>query len=305
VSGGYSEVKTYSFISHSLKELFKLKDRQLLKVVNAISPDLNFTRCTLIPSLVQTYQLNKAAFSTQRIFEINRIIDTYQTEDGLPHQPWHLGILAASNDPEFATNTRSSGQAFLDFKGILDELLNYLGIDLVDYQWLEYKPQSDLALAETVHPYRVSTLQVNNTAVGTVAELSPWIRRTVSEPETRIFFAELDLDKLLASDALDSIEFRNISPFPSTRRDVSLWLDKSLNLGELIEYAVVWGRKQGSVFVSTNLVDEYCNEEGKRSATISLQIEPKATTLTDTQANSIRDELAQELARKFNTKVRE
>lgn len=298
---GFNEVKTYSFISEKLKTAFRLKDRQLLKIMNAISPELNYVRNSLAPSLVETFQKNSNNFDEINIFEIGRTANIYDyDEQKLPRQDWFVGILSNSSE----TEVEASKKAYLGFKGRVEALLELLGISSTSWSWQEYKSQDYVFLSEAVHPNRVSSLVINGEFVGVVAEVSPYVTADLAIAQ-KLFIAEINLNKLLDLDVVDTREFQNISPYPSVERDLSFWLNEKVKLAELLEITKSTFAADKSLRPEVQLIDEYFNADGRRSITLNLHLQPLNATLTDAKANEYLKQLKEALVQKFSIVARD
>ena len=95
---GANEVLTYSFVSEKLLEKVGQKPDNSYKIVNSISPELQYMRQSLVPNLLEKAFMNqKLPVDKFAIFEINKV---FQKEWGLtgekvPVEKTYLGFVVA------------------------------------------------------------------------------------------------------------------------------------------------------------------------------------------------------------------
>ena len=77
------------------------------------------------------------------------------------------------------------------------------------------------------------------------------------------------------------IKFKPISKFPEVNRDISIIVDDSVMLGDIIR---VVSEGETEIFKSVNLFDQYQGKsigEGRKSLSLSLTWQDSSRTLTD------------------------
>ncbi len=312
---GFNEVITYSFISDQLKELFSIKDRQLVKITNAISPELNYFRNSLLPSLIEVYNKNQDNYEDISIFEIGRTVNNYEYNDEkIPEQHWKLGVLKST---QAAANNR---KVYLEFKGMIEKLLEMLGFAITDYKWEVFKPEKSVFFENSFHEYRASNLTIKGEIIGGLGEVDPFVVEKITKKHVKIFFSQIDLKKLLEihnkklEESRDAVE---VDLLPSVKRDLSFWIKERQKLGEIFdELHEMTIKSAKQIKIKPEIMDEYFAEEDdkkkkntvqkdqKRSVTFSLEIQPKKDTLTDEEANKIIDEIIDHLTKKFAINLR-
>ena len=109
---------------------------------------------------------------------------------------------------------------FYVIKGVAEELLDYLG----------YGNRYSLVVKESFpkefHPYQTAYISVNNDIVGIIGRLHPNISK---EPT---FVMEINLDKLLDK-KVGKMKFKEISKFPSVKKDLAVIVGKDKTSGEV------------------------------------------------------------------------
>jgi phenylalanyl-tRNA synthetase beta chain len=107
---GLNEVYTYSMVS---EELFDGPIERSVKLKNPLTEDRVYLRNSLTPSLIEVVQNNKSR-EELRLFEIANV---YFKKTGLPDEIQHLAVIL-----------KHEGVNFYEAKGIVEQILNLLGI---------------------------------------------------------------------------------------------------------------------------------------------------------------------------------
>lgn len=95
---GANEVLTYSFVSEKLLEKAAQDPKNSYKIVNSISPDLQYIRQSIVPSLLDKAYLNqKIPVDKFAIFEINKVYQKKwgMDDEGVPVERMQIGLVLA------------------------------------------------------------------------------------------------------------------------------------------------------------------------------------------------------------------
>src|SRR5207253_3106341 len=101
-AAGANEILTYSFVHGNLLDNARQDKEQAFKIANALSPNLQYYRVSLTPSLLDKVHLNiKAGYDELALFEINKIHmkgvnDEHEPE--LPKEDTHIALVFAADD---------------------------------------------------------------------------------------------------------------------------------------------------------------------------------------------------------------
>lgn len=120
-----------------------------------------------------------------------------------------------------------------------------------------------------------------------------------------VFAAILNWDALLEAAAQQRIRYAEVNKFPSTRRDLALVIDNSVNFADIASIA----RKVGKNLIrDISLFDIYQNESqlgaGKQSYAVSFLFENPERTLQDKEVDQVMDQLIKEYETKLNAFIR-
>lgn len=222
VSRGYREAITYSFVPPAIESLLA-PDSEQIKLVNPISEDLSVMRSTLWSGLIPALDKNvKRQQQRVRLFETGL---SFQTSDkGLPEQRKKIaGVITGSLYLE-GWNNDSCVVDFFDVKGDVEALLAEASGQNFDFVAAEHK---------TLHPGQSASIMSDGETIGYCGALHPVVQKKLNLDQ-QVYVFELDID-LMSKKKLPSYE--KLSSFPSTRRDLALLINKSVDystIGSLI-----------------------------------------------------------------------
>ena len=100
-------------------------------------------------------------------------------------------------------------------------------------------------------------------------------------------------------------EFRELSRYPSIRRDIAAIVDESVSVGAL-RSAVQ--ESAGRLLKDLSILSVYRGqqlEKGKKSIALGLQLQDTSRTLIDDEADAIVARVWEHLARRFNATIRD
>lgn len=217
---GANEVLTYSFVSGKLLERVGQDLSNSYKIINSISPDLQYVKQSLIPSLLEkTYLNEKLPVEKFAIYEMNKV---YQKAWGMdnedvPAEKMHLGCVIAERK-----NTTET--AFYKAKKYVAKLLDELNV-VVDYLPME---DLDSAEAKPFEKKRTAEIWLNGTCIGRVGEFRNSVK---SDFKLASFVAgfEIDLGEILKF----ASHKRRIDLVKYEKRDLTV-TTKEETYGELI-----------------------------------------------------------------------
>lgn len=225
VRAGANEVLTYSFVHGDLMIKAGLDPKNSYRIVNSISPNLQYYRQTLIPSLLSQVHPNiKQGYNDFVLFEINKV---HQKCDGMasekvPIERESLSLIFASN--------QEGDAAYYYSKRILDYVCRLLGIEL-DYV-VQEQEQNPINLP--FEKYRSASVidRRSKQVLGIVGEFSKRVARNFKLPK-RVAGFEIDNETLFRIANESKFNYTPISHFPYSERDICFRSD------EKVEYAKI------------------------------------------------------------------
>lgn len=225
---GANEVLTYSFVHERILKNAEQDVAQAYKLSNALSPDLQYYRLTVLPSLLDKVHANiKAGHDEFALFEMGKghIKMHGLGEDGLPEASQFTDIV-------YAAKKSGAGAPFYMIRRLVEQLARDLGAELV-FKPIEQElnfpvtapfDQSRSALVETT----------DGTFIGLVGELKQSVIKNFKLP-AYVAAASLDTAGLEAVYAKQGSHYRPLSRYPSTTRDISLKVPSAIRYQQLLQ----------------------------------------------------------------------
>ncbi len=220
-SSGANELLTYSFVSKKLMQITGQDMAQAFEVRNALSPELNYYRMTIVPSLLDKVHINhRSQHSTFALFELNRVHNKTQKDpsDGLPLEIDLLSFVFSSENKE---SKNFGGAPYFETKRYLINLLESYAIDATfkpidrentdSSQWLQN-------LSKMFISHRAASVHIGSETLGIVGEILPSIRANLKIPAFSAGF-EIDLDVLSHHASIPS--YQSQSKYPASSLDVT------------------------------------------------------------------------------------
>lgn len=287
-SAGANEVLTYSFVHGDVLKQVGQNPQNSYRIVNSISPDLQYYRQSLMPSLLAKINQNiRSGFDDFTLFELNKI--THKAlgldEDDVPTEQKNLALVYTAKKGE---NAFYSAKKYLDFMlGKLNIVAQYSDFELAD----------DLTDA-LYEPKRSATVQVEfngqKIELGVIGEFKGTVQRGLKLPEATAGF-EINIDKLLLAKGNAIRRFEPISKFQSVERDMSIKLTKSVKFAE-VEQSFAQKIKtlaEGNLKIKFTPLDIYSDNDQTKSLTLRLTISPTDRTLSGDEIHEIMAEFEQ------------
>jgi phenylalanyl-tRNA synthetase beta chain len=223
---GANEVLTYSFVHGNLLEKTGQNKDLAFKLTNALSPDLQYYRMSLTPSLLAHIHPNiKSGHDKFAVFEIGKAHNKLHKDDdqGVPKEYEILALAYADKNSE-------PGTAYYQARNYLDELAAKLGI-VVEYRPID--KEANVPVVKPFDPERSALAFAAGTDVtlGIVGEFKASVRKQLKLPVGCAGF-EVGLQELMAARPDDSA-YRPLSRFPSISQDICLEVESKLSYGEL------------------------------------------------------------------------
>ena len=298
VGMGFLEIITYSFISPKSADILtageKSNLRSFVKLLNPLSRDQSVMRTSLIPGLLSTVRLNTLRGQDNlRIFEWGK---TYiKGKEELPQEKQVLAALITGMGSVQEWYQEGREVDFFDIKGVIENILEELGI-----KGSEYKRNSP---KEGFDQHEYSRIHCYGSEIGAIGKISKEVMEGYGL-EKSVYILELYIEPLLSLVAWEK-NFSPLAKFPSVRRDISIIINRSIEAAMLVSIA----KKMGKDLVeSVDIFDIY---QGKQIApqekALALRISYRSNkkTLTDDEVNEIHEEVIEEIRRQTGGRLRE
>ena len=292
---GANEALTYSFVhEHILKRAEQHAD-QAYKLSNALSPDLQYYRLSVLPSLLDKVHANiKAGHDEFCLFEIGKGHDVRlpHSEDGLPSEQTFV-------DAVYAAKKARASAPYYQVQRMAVRLLSSLG---AQFELTPMVTENDdgeglsgveFEVAAPFDRQRSAWILCGKERLGIVGEFKQAVRRNFKLPEYAAGFS-INFDQLLAQPR-DEQAYRPLSRFPSTSRDVSLRAPRDVSYAELyhvVQAAVNESAGDITVTIEPRAIFQPANDHSIKTTTFRLRMTHYERTLTDADAKPIVDRVA-------------
>ena len=280
VSSGANAILTYTFVHGDLLTKAGQDPKNAYKIINSISPELQYYRQTLTPSLLSKVNQNiRAGFSEFAIFEMNKITEKTLglNEENVPFEQKKLAFIY----------TKSKGEnAFFEAKNYAEFLFKKLGLKV---EFVKFD-LSKSPLSTEFEPKRSALIQVSNPKgekiLGVIGEFKKKIQKALKLPESTAGF-ELDLGILLENTGRTSVKIKDFSKFQSVERDISINVDESRQFAEIFEIFKDISSEFKGVEIETSPIDIFNNGDGTKNISIRFKITPFEKTLNGDEIRDI------------------
>ena len=284
---GLNQVITYSLTSPKLNEEFDDEKREVITLLDPLSEDKSELRKSLIPSLINVYEYNKARnVKNVNIFETSSI---YYKDNGYVEKSMVSGLLTGvMNENTWQGNTISVD--FYTLKGVIENLLDYLGYTN------RYKFDTDNLLSY-LHPGVSCSIKVDNEIIGYMGKIHPSVNKN------DIYVFEISLEKLM-SKKVRNIKYKEVSKYPEVFKDVAFIVDDSVKSSEIESILKKVG---GRLLESVDVFDLYKGDkidDGKKSIAYSLVFKNDDRTLTDEEVTEVFEKMINQVESKLGAELR-
>ena len=284
-SVGANEVLTYSFVHEDMLKKAGQDPAEAYRLGNALSPDLQYYRLSVTPSLLEKVHPNiKAGHDTFALFEFGKAHRVDDLDDeGLPREYKRLAFVWAA---------KKSGQAgYYVAKRYLETIApSAQYVPLSSYDTTTYAIFEQLA--KPFEPKRAAVVMDGDDFVGVVGEYKAGVRAAFKLPEGAAGFEVFQTYLMKVARR----PYTPLSRFPKVTQDISLKVDSTTNYDAVFDVAAkaISEHQPGSCDVSLTPLSIYQaeNDTAKKTITLRLSIASYEKTLTDKDVAAIMDAVA-------------
>ncbi len=279
---GLTETKTYTLTSPEMANTFNYENKEQIKLPNPMTIDKSVIRTSLLPSLINVYEYNKARnIKDIFIYEIAKTYDINYTEDT------KIALLAKGN---YYTNDWQNIHNHCDFylvKGLIENLLNYLGFKNRYSFKKEELPQ--------LHPGISAKIYLDREEIGIIGKVHPIYKKD------DIYLAELSLTKLY-NKQIKPLKFKEANRYPEMVKDIAFILDEKID-SETIRTQIK--KSGGKLLDSCKEFDVFNNfAQGKKSIAYKLTFKDPNKTLVEEEVMVLFNKIIKEIQEKFDAQLR-
>lgn len=288
---GGSEVLTYSFVHKNLLESAGQDSKLAFKLKNALSPELQYYRLSLAPSLIEKIHPNvKAGFSNFALFEIGKVHGKSEiAEDGIPIE---LGRVAGVLTGDYFQAKYFLEQLYPDSFGITYE-----------------RPSKTMLASHKMASSMLAPFDDKRSAVafsagkplGIVGEFKPQIYKKFKLPNKSAGF-ELFLSSVAKARQQATSDYKPMAKYPPIDQDISLKTDFKTDYGD-IDSALRESLAKNSpddMGVDVECIDIFAKDDKTKHTAFRLTAISNKRTLTSEIMNKLLNSVEADLKKTVN-----
>jgi phenylalanyl-tRNA synthetase beta chain len=286
---GANEVLTYSFVHKNILEHVGQNPDQAFRLGNALSPDLQYYRLSVTPSLLDKVRVNsKAGYDEFALFEIGKAHSksAISEADGLPVELARVALT-------YAAKVAQPGAPYYRAKAMVEYLTASLGLEVI------FKPlPADITLVvsapfEPRRSARVIDVR-SGQSLGIVGEYKKSVVRNFKLPSYSAGFELLPEAIELAKQHVTNT-YRSLSRYPGTERDICFQVDQVVTHAQVVEAAKL-ALREVELESAITTVDIYQPESGDtKNVTLRIRLAASDRTLTSEEVAVIISKLTDEV----------
>lgn len=296
---GANEVLSYSFVHELTLKKAGQDKTQAFQLSNALSPDLQYYRLSVLPSLLEKVHPNiKAGHDEFALFEIGKGHNKkYHAVDdnGLPRELEFV-------DAVYASKKQQAGAAYFHTRRLITQLAKDLGLTLV------FKPINESLDFPVTAPFdqqRSAMIESRSGQfVGMIGELMPTVRSAFKLPNYTAAFT-LDLQGLRQATEVAEMQYTPLSKYPSSSQDISLKVAAETTYEQVfwcVQRAVAAKLQQKDISFTVTPVSIYQSNDETTHKTVTLHLEVTSyeRTLATDDVNGLVAAAAEAARRELN-----
>lgn len=297
VQAGANEILTYSFVHGNVLKNAQQHPQNSYRIVNSISPDLQYYRQTLTPSLLSHVHANiKQGYEKFTLFELNKVHPKQHglTEEGVPGEVQMLAAVTAHKKSEAAA-------PYYHAKRLLDFIASRLGLE---FTYEQVKEDPGYPVTAPFQPLRSALITEKRTGafIGIAGEYKPSVARAFKLPEFVAGF-EISPEGLLDAIQKKGTTYAPSSQFPGTSRDICFQVKADVRYDQIAESATE-ALTQYRVETSIEPVDIYQPPNAQtKNITIRIRLVSHEKTLTNDAVTKMVDTVVSYVGSKTNAIV--
>ena len=236
------------------------------------------------------YEFNKARnLKDISIFEIGK---SFHKIDGQYGEHLSLSALMTGN---YKVGLEKANVDFYVVKGVLEELLNYLGFE---GRYSLVVPNEENKLPCELHPGQSAVVIVDGKNVGLIGKLHPNVSKD------NIFVLELNLEELSNMEH-PGMKYKEISKFPNVVKDVAFVVKKNVK-SEDIEAVI--RKAGGKMLKDIEVFDVYTGSnvgEDEKSIAYTMTFNNPERTLSDEEVTEVFNKIMSKVTESCSAVVRD
>jgi phenylalanyl-tRNA synthetase beta chain len=286
---GYTETWNPALVSGRKLEELRIA-AHAMRVMNALSDDMDTLRTSLLPSLIDATALNRDRGQLDaRIYEIaSAYLARVGEKNTQPDEPLRLAAMTTAG-----TSADDGRAAFYRMKSVLDGCIAALSAPACTYQ---------RGGAQLFHPGRCAAVVMDGRQLGYIGELHPSVTAG-AKIEGRVVAFEIDVEPVLEASRIPRAQ--SLPRFPGVERDLAVVVEDTVAAGAIL---ATINESAGDLLEQAGAFDEYHGAqvpEGHKSIAFTLTFRSPERTLTDAEVDKVMSEIRLGLEKRQRARFRE
>ncbi len=280
---GLNEIYTYSFVSREALVNSGFSPSQCYRLINPLSPKLEYLRPSLVPNLLEAAELNLKYGDHLAIFELGRTMT--KASEGLPEEPRILAGLVVGEKEDFFTT-----------KGLLEALWEKIALRQVNWEVEE-------EVGQIYRSGATAKIVSGERSFGKMGQLAPKLTDIYNLPATTYVF-ELDLAAL--KEKSGKVSYQPPLKHPASVEELSVIVEQALPAAKIAQE--IEKTATSELIVSAEVKEVYSNQKlgaGNKSVTVKITYQSPSHTLSDKELTIVRKEIIKNVESKLKGKVRQ
>ena len=296
VRAGANEVLTYNFIHGDVMRKAGQDPETAYRLTNSISPDLQYYRQSITPSLLSNvFQNSKAGYDHFAIFELNKFHTKIHglTDENVPKELDGLAFVVS-------TSKKAKSAAYYEAKQYLEYIARELGLEFT-YEPLE---EANYPVTQPYEPKRSARVWDAKTheRIGVIGEFKRSVQKGFKLSDNVAGF-EIAPQALLKLTMNQENSYEPLSKYPGSNRDICFQVASDVPYAQVYE-AAKQALTDSALRITIAPLDIYQPESGEtKNITLRVTLGSYDRTLTGEEVTTIMAEVTEKVTAATNGKV--
>tara|TARA_B110001454_G_scaffold106949_1_gene100680 strand:+ start:33151 stop:35559 length:2409 start_codon:yes stop_codon:yes gene_type:complete len=286
VGVGFNEIMANSICSPESNQINK--DIKPIEIINPQGVELSNLRVSLLPGMLDIINFNiNRQNKNLKLFEIG---NTYYSDHKENVETKLLSISISGEIFDESWLNKYQIDNFYYIKGVIKRLCNDLSLRV------KFISKNDSNYSKKL------LITKGKDTIGCIGEINKNLLNNYSI-NTKVCYAEINLSKIDIKNNV--IKYKEISKFPSSRRDISMILDSKVTFDDIEKLAF---DIEKNILKEVNLFDVYKDKSmsnDKESYAISFIFNDSKKTLTDKHIDQVMKKIMNRFTKDLNAQIRD
>ncbi len=300
---GFNEILNNSLTKGShYTELSSFPAEQSVKIINALSADLDVLRQTMLFDGLENISRNiNRRNADLKFYEFGNCYfysaENKTEENSLKaySEEYHLGVWITGNKTAQSWTNAQEKSSVYELKAYIFNVLQRLGINQKKLRNEEYTGDLFSDALTITSPRKMQLV--------TYGIVKPQILKKF-DIEQPVYYADFQWNNLMEEAGVNTVKYAELPKFPEVKRDLALLIDKQINFSEIEKIAY---ETEPKLLRKVTLFDVYEGKNidpSKKSYAVNFVLRDDTKTLTDDQIDAIMKKMIGNFEKKLAAQLR-